>query len=58
VSSQGAVIPDAVATLARDAAVPVGVDPHDVPSKKGSVWVLGVRDRALVSADYVERPGS
>jgi 8-oxo-dGTP diphosphatase len=58
VSSQGGVIPDAVAMLARDAAEPVAVDPHDVPSKKGSVWVLGARDGALVSADYVERPGS
>ncbi|MDT7580434.1 MAG: 8-oxo-(d)GTP phosphatase [Pseudonocardiales bacterium] len=58
VSSQGGVIPDAVALLARDAAVPVAVDPHHVPSKKGSVWVLGARDGALVSADYLERPGS
>lgn len=58
VSSQGGVIPDAVALLARDAAVPVAVGPRRVPSKKGSVWVLGTRDGALVSADYVERPGS
>jgi 8-oxo-dGTP diphosphatase len=58
VSSQGGVIPDAVAMLTRDAAVPVAVDPHDVPSKKASVWVLGLRDGALVSADYVERPGA
>ncbi len=57
VSSQGGVIPDAVAALARDAALPVAVDPDDVPSKKASVWVLGLRDGALVSADYVERPG-
>ena len=28
-----------------------------MPSKKGSVWVLGLRDGALVSADYLERPG-
>jgi len=58
VSSQGGVIPDAVAMLVRDAVVPVAVDPDDVPSKKGSVWVLGFRGGALVSADYVERPGS
>ena len=57
VSSQGGVIPDAVAMLVRDAAVPVDVE-ADVPSKKGSVWVLGLRDGALVSADYIERPGS
>jgi 8-oxo-dGTP pyrophosphatase MutT (NUDIX family) len=56
VCSQGAVIPDAVMMLVGDAAVPVDVD--HAPSKKGSVWVLGVRDGALVSADYVERPGS
>jgi 8-oxo-dGTP diphosphatase len=56
VCSQGGVIPDVVAALARDAAVPVDVDVDDVPSKKGSVWVLGLRDGALVSADYMERP--
>jgi 8-oxo-(d)GTP phosphatase len=56
-SSQGAVIPEAVAALARDAALPVAVDPDDVPSKKASTWVLGSRDGKLVSADYVERPG-
>ena len=56
VCSQGGVIPDVIAALAREAALPVDVD--DVPSKKGSVWVLGLRDGALVSADYLERPGS
>jgi 8-oxo-dGTP diphosphatase len=56
--SQGGVIPDVVAALARDAALPVDVDVDDVPSKKGSVWVLGLRDGALVSADYLHRPGS
>ena len=55
-SSQGAVIPEAVAVLARDAALPVAVDLNDVPSKKASTWVLGSRDGKLVSADYVERP--
>jgi 8-oxo-dGTP diphosphatase len=58
VCSQGGVIPDVVAALARDAALPVDVDVGDVPSKKGSVWVLGLRDGALVSADYLERPGT
>jgi hypothetical protein len=47
-----------VALLARDAALPVPVDPADVPSKKASSWVLGLRDGALVSADYVKHPGA
>ena len=58
VCSQGGVIPGVVAALARDAALPVAVDVDDVPSKKGSTWVLGLRDGALVSADYLGRPGS
>jgi 8-oxo-dGTP diphosphatase len=57
VASQGGVIPDTVAALARAAALPVAVDPDDVPSKKASTWVLGLRGGALVSADYIERPG-
>lgn len=56
VCSQGGVIPFVIAALAREAALPVDVDVDDVPSKKGSVWVLGLRDGALVSADYLERP--
>jgi 8-oxo-dGTP diphosphatase len=56
VCSQGGVIPGVVAALARDALVPVAVDVDDVPSKKGSTWVLGLRDGALVSADYLEPP--
>jgi len=56
VCSQGGVIPGVVAALARDAALPVAVDVDDVPSKKGSTWVLGLRDGTLVSADYLERP--
>ena len=58
VCSQGGVIPGVVAALAREAALPVAVDVDDVPSKKGSIWVLGLRDGALVSADYLGRPGS
>jgi 8-oxo-(d)GTP phosphatase len=54
--SQGGVIPDAVALLAREATLPVPVDPADVPSKKASTWVLGLRDGALVSADYLKQP--
>ena len=57
VSSQGGVIPDAVAELVRDAAVAVAVDRQDVASQKGSAWVLTVRDGALVAADYVPKPG-
>jgi 8-oxo-(d)GTP phosphatase len=56
-SSQGGVIPGAVGALVRDAAVAVDVDPDDVPSKKGSAWVLALRDGALVAADYVQKPG-
>ena len=56
-SSQGGVIPGAVAALVRHAAVAVEVDPDDVPAKKGSAWVLALRDGALVAADYVRRPG-
>ncbi|MBL8925479.1 MAG: NUDIX hydrolase [Pseudonocardia sp.] len=56
VCSQGGVIPTMIATLAREARQPVNVDVDDVPSKKGSVWVLGLRDGALVSADYLDRP--
>jgi 8-oxo-(d)GTP phosphatase len=55
--SQGGVIPASVGALVRTAARPVNVDPDDVPAKKASTWVLGLRDGALVSADYIERPG-
>jgi 8-oxo-(d)GTP phosphatase len=57
VSSQGGVIPDAVRELARDAPLTVSV-PTDVPAKKGSIWVLGLRDGVLVCADYIERAGT
>jgi 8-oxo-(d)GTP phosphatase len=56
--SQGGVIPDVIAGFVRDAALPVDVNVDDVPSKKGSTWVLGLRDGALVSADYLERPAT
>lgn len=55
VSSQGGVIPHVVAAVGRDAAVAVDLD--DVPSRKGSAWVLTLRDGALVAADYVREPG-
>ena len=57
ICSQGGVIPDVVEAVAKAATRPVAVDPDDVPSKKASTWVLGFRDGALVSADYVPQPG-
>ena len=56
VCSQGGVIPDVVEAVAKAATRPVAVDPDDVPSKKASTWVLGFRNGALVSADYVPQP--
>ncbi len=56
--SQGGVIPDLVRALAGTAAPRVALDPDDVAAKKGSVWVLGLREGTLVSADYIERPGT
>jgi 8-oxo-dGTP pyrophosphatase MutT (NUDIX family)/phosphohistidine phosphatase SixA len=54
VCSQGGVIPHLVETLA--AALP-GVDPGDVPARKGSTWLLTFGpDRTLRAADYYERP--
>jgi 8-oxo-(d)GTP phosphatase len=54
--SQGGVIPDLVRTLATGAGLP-GVDPDDVPAKKGSVWLLTFGpDAAARTADYYERP--
>ena len=56
VSSQGGVVPDVVRTLTTDAHVP-GVDPDDVPARKGSTWLLTFApDSRLRSADYYERP--
>jgi 8-oxo-(d)GTP phosphatase len=54
--SQGGVIPDLVGTLATGAGLR-GVDPDDVPAKKGSTWLLTFgTDAALRAADYYERP--
>jgi 8-oxo-dGTP pyrophosphatase MutT (NUDIX family)/phosphohistidine phosphatase SixA len=54
--SQGGVIPGLVRTLATGAGLP-GVDPNDVPAKKGSVWLLTFGpDAAARTADYYERP--
>ena len=56
IGSQGGVIPGVVEALARQAALPVAVDLDQPPaSKKGSNRGLRLRDRRLVSADYVER---
>jgi 8-oxo-dGTP diphosphatase len=56
VCSQGGVIPHLDGALAREAALP-GVNPDDVPARKGSTWVLTFdADAALRAADYYERP--
>jgi 8-oxo-(d)GTP phosphatase len=56
VCSQGGVIPDLVGALATDAAL-TGVEPDDVPARKGSTWLLTFGpDAALRAADYYERP--
>jgi 8-oxo-dGTP pyrophosphatase MutT (NUDIX family)/phosphohistidine phosphatase SixA len=58
VSSQGGVIPDLVSTLAEEA----GLDVTEVPSRKGSVWVLSFDRNAdgatprLIAADYLDSP--
>ncbi|MGE3285959.1 MAG: NUDIX domain-containing protein [Pseudonocardia sp.] len=57
VCSQGGVIPDVVGELAEEAgARRLGIDPDDVPAKKGSTWVLGFRDGGLVTADHFPTP--
>lgn len=48
VASQGGVIPDLVGAIGK----PVGVDPDDVPARKGSTWVLTYVDGELRSADH------
>jgi 8-oxo-(d)GTP phosphatase len=54
--SQGGVIPGLVGTLATGAGLP-GVDPDDVPAKKGSTWLLTFGpDAELRAADYYEQP--
>jgi 8-oxo-(d)GTP phosphatase len=56
VCSQGGVIPDLVGTLVTAAGLP-GVDPDDVPARKGSTWLLTFGpDAALRGADYYEHP--
>ena len=54
--SQGEVIPDAVGQLASASTARLDVDADDVPARKGSTWVLGLRDGELVTADYYARP--
>jgi 8-oxo-(d)GTP phosphatase len=54
--SQGGVIPHIVGTLATAAGLP-GVDPDNVPSRKGSTWALAFGDdTTLRAADYYPRP--
>ena len=56
VCSQGGVIPHLVGTLATGAGLP-GVDPGDVPARKGSTWLLTFGpDATLRTADYYEHP--
>jgi 8-oxo-(d)GTP phosphatase len=52
VSSQGGVIPDMVAALAK----PAGVDPDDVPARKASTWLLTFVDGQVQTADYYPPP--
>jgi 8-oxo-dGTP diphosphatase len=54
--SQGGAIPGLVGTLATGAGLP-GVDPDDVPAKKGSTWLLTFGpDAELRGADYYNQP--
>ncbi len=56
VCSQGGVIPAVVAELA--AGHPrLGIDPHDVPSRKASTWVLGFSCGSPRTADHYPRAG-
>ncbi|MHA6627528.1 NUDIX hydrolase [Pseudonocardia sichuanensis] len=56
VCSQGGVVPGLVGALATGAHLP-GVDPDDLPSKKGSTWLLTFGPGGEVrAADYYERP--
>jgi 8-oxo-(d)GTP phosphatase len=56
VCSQGGVIPGLVRPLVTPARLP-GVDPDDLPAKKGSTWLLTFGpDGDLRAADYYERP--
>ena len=52
VSSQGGVIPDVVAALAK----PAGVDEDEVPARKASTWVLTVVDGGIRGADHYPPP--
>lgn len=56
VCSQGDVIPDLVGALAGQAAAETQNNDGDVPSRKGSAWVLSFRGTRCVAADYYERP--
>jgi 8-oxo-dGTP pyrophosphatase MutT (NUDIX family)/phosphohistidine phosphatase SixA len=56
VCSQGEVIPDLVGALAVRTDRPLGVDPDDVPARKGSTWLLAMRGGEVLSADYYPSP--
>jgi 8-oxo-dGTP diphosphatase len=53
VCSQGKVIPDLVKRLARDAGLDVG---DEIPSRKGSSWLLSMHGGRLLAADYYPPP--
>jgi 8-oxo-(d)GTP phosphatase len=54
--SQGGVVPELVGTLATGAGL-TGIDPGDVPAKKGSTWLLTFGpDATLRAADYYKHP--
>ncbi|WP_232664300.1 NUDIX hydrolase [Pseudonocardia sp. TRM90224] len=55
VCSQGGVIPDVVAALADSSPRPLRIDTTDVPSKKGSIWLLSFTGTELRAADYYAR---
>jgi 8-oxo-dGTP diphosphatase len=54
--SQGGVIPDAVASLAEESEIDLGIDLDDVPSRKASTWVLTFGGGGLRAADYYPTP--
>jgi 8-oxo-dGTP diphosphatase len=56
VCSQGGVIPDVVAALAKASPHRLGVDVNDVPARKASTWVLTFAGADLRGADHYARP--
>ncbi|WP_295624618.1 bifunctional NUDIX hydrolase/histidine phosphatase family protein [uncultured Corynebacterium sp.] len=48
ICAQGTIIPDMIAWLSANGTLPI----DEIPSKKGSAWVLGFNDGVLTTADY------